>query len=75
MLQVIACNTRLQKGEMDRKRSYGVLASVLVRSNARSKIERTPRRPVSRAVALAGPNFHRIQPCAVAVMCVQTQGA
>jgi hypothetical protein len=44
-----------------------------LRSNSRCMFERTPRRPVSHAVALAGPSFHRFQPYAVAVMCVQTQ--
>jgi hypothetical protein len=61
---------------MNLKRSNGVPASALectwcdraqLRSNARSKFERTPRRPMSRAVALASPSFHRFQPCAVAV--------
>jgi hypothetical protein len=69
---------------MDLKRSNGVPTSALERtwcdraqlqSNARSKFEHTPRRPVSRAVALAGPSFHRFQPCAVAVMCIRTQGS
>jgi hypothetical protein len=44
-----------------------------IRSNARSTFEHTPRRPVSHVVALAGPSFHRFQPCTVAFMCVQTQ--
>jgi hypothetical protein len=84
ILQVIACNTRLQKGQMDLKRSYEVPASALKRTwcdraqlrlNARSKIKRTLCRLVSSAVALAGPNFHRFQPCAMVVMCVRTQRA
>jgi hypothetical protein len=71
------------KGKIDLKRCYGAPASALDRTkcdraqlqlNARSKFERTPCRRVPRAIALAGPSFHRFQPCAVAVMCVRLQG-
>jgi hypothetical protein len=67
------------KGEIDLKKS---LEFLLVRLNVGqcdrkhygrtqgSKIDRTPRRPASRAVALANPSLHRFQPCVVVVMSV-----
>jgi hypothetical protein len=64
MLQVIALNTWLQRGEMDLKRSYGVPASALERtwsdqtqllSNTRSRIKCRPSQLASHAVALVGP--------------------
>jgi hypothetical protein len=70
------------KGQNGLKEKFGIPASALectwcdraqLRSNASSKIDRTPRRPVSRAVALAGPSFHRFQPYAVAITCVRSR--
>jgi hypothetical protein len=56
MLQVIACNTWLQGGEMDLREVMEFQRDrAQLRSNARSRFERRPSQPVSHAVALAGP--------------------